>query len=81
VVVLVLDFGGSVSLIGDDGLFLLVCDRGSEPVDEKYSSAVIVDPLDKEPHGFYNKYGFIVLSGSGKMLIPTDTVISLFTCY
>jgi predicted GNAT family N-acyltransferase len=37
------------------------------------SNAVIVDPLDTQAEGFYQKYGFIKLS-SGKMFIPMKTI-------
>ena len=40
--------------------------------------AVIVDPLDKEAERFYEKYGFINLSDSGKMFLPMKTIEELF---
>ena len=40
--------------------------------------AVIVDPLDKEAERFYDKYGFIKLPDSGKMVIPIKTIKELF---
>jgi predicted N-acetyltransferase YhbS len=40
------------------------------------SNAVIVDPLDAEAEGFYQKYGFIKLS-TGKMFLPMKTVEAL----
>ena len=43
------------------------------------SMAVIVDPIDEEAKGFYNKYGFIELPVSGKMFLPMDTIEKLLT--
>jgi len=40
------------------------------------SMAVIVDPIDEEAAGFYNKYGFIALD-SGKMFLPMETIAKL----
>ena len=42
------------------------------------SMAIIVDPIDDDSIGFYRKYGFILLSDSGKMFIPMQTVSELF---
>ena len=36
--------------------------------------AVVVDPIDKNAIKFYEKYGFILLPGSGKMMIPIKTI-------
>lgn len=36
--------------------------------------AVVVDPIDSNATNFYSKYGFIELSGTGKMFIPMKTV-------
>lgn len=36
--------------------------------------AVVVDPIDKGATSFYDKYGFIELSGTGKMFIPIKTI-------
>lgn len=36
--------------------------------------AVIVDPIDDNALSFYKKYGFIELSGTGKMFIPIRTI-------
>jgi len=38
------------------------------------SMAVIVDPLDEQAVGFYDKYGFIFLRNSGKMFLPMKTI-------
>jgi len=43
------------------------------------SMAVVVSPLDNEAEAFYQKYGFIRLPDSGKMLLPMKTVAQLFT--
>lgn len=40
--------------------------------------AVVVDPIDEKAQQFYNKYGFILLPGSGKMFIPMKTIKGLF---
>lgn len=42
------------------------------------SFAVVVDPLDTEAEAFYNKYGFVKLPDSGKMLLAMKTVNQLF---
>ena len=42
------------------------------------SMAVIVDPIDENATGFYNKFGFITLPDSGKMFIPMKTIEQLF---
>jgi predicted GNAT family N-acyltransferase len=36
--------------------------------------AVVVDPIDKDATQFYQKYGFIELSGTGKMFITIKTI-------
>lgn len=43
------------------------------------SIAVIVDPLDEEAKKFYEKYGFVSLPTSGKMLITMKTIKALFS--
>lgn len=52
--------------------------RCSETSDTVGTFAVIVDPLDDEAERFYEKYGFIKLPDSGKMLIPMKTIKELF---
>ena len=42
------------------------------------SYAVIVDPIDSSAEPFYDKYGFIKLNDSGKMLLPMKTIGQLF---
>ncbi|MFL5787086.1 MAG: GNAT family N-acetyltransferase, partial [Flavisolibacter sp.] len=42
------------------------------------SMAVVVDPLDEEAVKFYLRYGFILISDSGKMFLPMDTIAALF---
>jgi ribosomal protein S18 acetylase RimI-like enzyme len=42
------------------------------------SMAVVVDPLDPDAIGFYNKYGFIALQDSGRMFLPMKTIRELF---
>ena len=42
------------------------------------SMAVIVDPLDQEAIGFYEKYGFILIPDSGKMFLTMNTLAKLF---
>ena len=42
------------------------------------SMAIIVDAIDEHAKGFYEKYGFIYLSDSGKMFLPMRTVSMLF---
>jgi len=39
--------------------------------------AVVVDPIDKTAQSFYEKYGFILLPGSGKMFLPIKTIKQL----
>lgn len=41
--------------------------------------AVVVDPIDEIAKGFYERYGFILLPGSGKMFLPIKTIKELFT--
>lgn len=36
--------------------------------------AVVVDPIDEKAQAFYSKYGFILLPGSGKMILPMKTI-------
>ena len=40
--------------------------------------AIVVDPLDEEALTFYQKYGFIRLPDSEKMLLPMKTIEELF---
>lgn len=40
--------------------------------------AVVSSPLDAEAEAFYQKYGFIRLPDSGKMLLSMKTVAQLF---
>jgi GNAT superfamily N-acetyltransferase len=42
------------------------------------SFAVIVEPLDDNAYRFYEKFGFIFLTDSGKMFLPMNTVKFLF---
>ncbi len=42
------------------------------------SFAVVVDPIDDEARGFYQKYDFIELPDSKKMFIATQTLKELF---
>jgi predicted GNAT family N-acyltransferase len=42
------------------------------------SMAVVVDPVDKRSQAFYEKYGFILLPGSGKLFLPMKTIEKLF---
>lgn len=42
------------------------------------SFAVVVDPIDKEAEMFYEKYDFIKLPDSEKMIIATKTLKELF---
>jgi GNAT superfamily N-acetyltransferase len=42
------------------------------------SFGIIVDPIDDEAKGFYQKYDFIELPDSGKMFIATQTLKELF---
>jgi predicted GNAT family N-acyltransferase len=42
------------------------------------SFAVVVDPLDDNVRGFYNKCGFISLIDTGKMFIPMNIIKQLF---
>ena len=41
------------------------------------SIGVIVDPLDSEAVAFYEKFGFILLPGSGKMFLPMADIAKL----
>jgi|SRR5690606_6139311 len=36
--------------------------------------AVVGDPIDQKAYDFYNKYGFILIPGTGKMFIPIKTI-------
>ena len=42
------------------------------------SMAVIVDPLDEEAITFYNHFGFIALTDSGKMFMPMAQLEHIF---
>lgn len=42
------------------------------------SIAVVVDPVDKSSKAFYEKYGFILLPGSGKLFLSMKTIGQLF---
>jgi len=42
------------------------------------SFGIIVDPIDDEAKGFYQKYDYIELPDSGKMFIATQTLKELF---
>lgn len=42
------------------------------------SIAVVVDPIDENAVTFYQKYGFILLPGSGRMFLPMKTIKSVF---
>lgn len=42
------------------------------------SMPVIVDPIDNEAIAFYQKFGFVLLPHSGKMLLPMETISKLF---
>lgn len=42
------------------------------------SMAVVVDPIDEDAVQFYERYDFIRLPDSGKMLLPMATVAQLF---
>lgn len=42
------------------------------------SMAVIVDPIDEDAIGFYNKFGFITLPDSEKMFLSMKTIEQLF---
>ncbi len=42
------------------------------------SFAVVVDPLDIDAEKFYDRYGFIKLPDSGKMILPMNTINKLF---
>ena len=42
------------------------------------SMAVIVNPIDEDAIGFYQKYGFVILADSNKMFLPMETIAILF---
>ena len=52
--------------------------RSYQISEEIGSFAVVVDPIDEEAKSFYEKYGFITLPDSGKMLIAIKTLKKLF---
>lgn len=52
--------------------------RSYETSQEIGSFAVVVDPIDKEAEKFYEKYDFIKLPDSKKMIIATKTLKELF---
>ena len=41
------------------------------------SAAVVTDPIDDAAEGFYSRYGFIRLEGSGRMFIMIETIDDL----
>jgi len=42
------------------------------------SFAVVVDPINENAERFYDKFGFIKLTDSGKMFLPMKTIKQLF---
>ena len=62
------------------GKFLLIdaLKRSYEISKEIGSFAVVVDPIDKEAEMFYEKYDFIKLPDSEKMIIASKTLKELF---
>ena len=53
--------------------------KRSYPISKEIGSiAVVVDPIDREAELFYEKYDFIKLPDSEKMLIATKTLKELF---
>lgn len=40
--------------------------------------AVIVDPIDEEAKDYYKKYGFVLLSDSGRMFMSMKTIENAF---
>ncbi|MEQ8471389.1 MAG: GNAT family N-acetyltransferase [Marinoscillum sp.] len=65
------DFKGN----GYGGLILIdALNRCVEISQNLGTLAVVVDSIDSNATNFYDKYGFIELSGTGKMFIPIKTV-------
>lgn len=52
--------------------------RSYELIKTVGSFAVVVDPIDQDAENFYDKYGFIKLSDSGKMFLPMKTINQIF---
>ncbi len=52
--------------------------RSHEISKEIGSFAVVVDPIDNDAERFYEKYGFIKLPDSGKMILASKTLKQLF---
>ena len=64
---------------GLGGIILLDALKRSYEIASKSlgSIGVIVDPLDNDAVVFYEKYGFILLPGSGKMFLPMADIAQL----
>lgn len=60
-------------------LLLIDALKRSYQISEEIGSfAVVVDPIDEEANAFYEKYGFVTLPDSGKMLIAIKILKDLF---
>jgi len=42
------------------------------------SMAIVVDPINDQAIAFYEKYGFVLLPGSGKMFLPMKVIEQFF---
>ena len=62
------------------GEFLLIdaLNRSLTTSKKVASFAVVVDPIDKGAENFYEKYGFIKLPTSKKMVLPMETIAKAF---
>ncbi len=61
-----------------EGLLLDALRRSYELSKSMGSFAVVVDPVSSDAARFYEKYGFVKLPGSGKMLLPIKTIRPFF---
>ncbi len=52
--------------------------RSLEASEKIGSFAIVVDPIDKDAEGFYEKYSFIKIPDTGKMFLPMKTIKNLF---
>jgi GNAT superfamily N-acetyltransferase len=64
---------------GTGKLFLIDALKRSYLISNEIGSfAVVVDPVNDKAERFYDKYGFIKLTDSGKMFLPMKTIKQLF---
>lgn len=61
-----------------EALLMNALKRSVQTSESVGSLALVVDPIDDQSKSFYKRYGFILLSGTGKMLLPMKTIKSSY---